>query len=120
MSTLGKQRHHYAVSTTPRRMVARSTIKARKLVTMTSREGHLRNMRFTSCNVERALGSVSSICRPGHTVVFNAPEHPDGSYIYNLQRGERMELEHKDGVFVLDTRVAPSNRQANPFVGQGR
>ena len=85
-----------------------------------SREGHLRNMRFTSCDVERALGSVSAICKQGHTVVFNAPDHPDGSYIYNLHSGDRMELQHKDGVFVLDTRVAPSTRQMHPFVGQGQ
>ena len=53
-------------------------------------------------------------------MVFNAPDHPDGSYIYNIHSGERMELKHKDGVFVLDTRVAPSHKQTNPFVGQGR
>ena len=94
--------------------------KGEKVVTMMSREGHLRNMKFTSCDVERALGSVSAICRQGNTVVFNAPDHPDGSYIYNLHSGERMELQHKDGVFVLDTRVAPSNRQLHPSVGQGR
>ena len=87
---------------------------------MMSKEGHMRNMKFTSCDVERALGSVSSICKPGHTVVFNAPEHPDGSYIYNTHSGERMELQHKDGVFALDTRVAPSHKQANLFAWQGR
>ena len=77
-------------------------------------------MRFTSCDVERALGSVSAICRQGHTVVFDAPEHPDGSYILNVQSGERLELQHKDGVFVLDTRIAPSKRQLYPFVRQGQ
>ena len=87
---------------------------------MMSREGHLRNMKFTSCDVERALGSVSSICKQGHTVVFNAPEHPDGSYILNLHSGERMDLQHKDGVYVLDTKIAPSSKQAYPFGGQGR
>ena len=89
-----------------------------KVVTMMSREGHLRNMRLTSCAVERALGSVSAICRQGHAVVFNASDHPDGSYIYNVHSGERMALQLKDGVFVLDAKVAPSNRQVNPFVGQ--
>ena len=90
------------------------------MVTMMSREGHVRNMNFTSCDVERALGSVSSICRQGHTVVFNAPDHPDGSCILNLHNGERMGLQHKDGVYVLDTRIAPSSKQARPFAGQGR
>ena len=86
---------------------------------MMSREGHLRNMRFTSCDVERALGSVSAICKQGNTVVFNAPGHPDGSYIHNLQSGDVMQLEHRDGVYVLDTKIAPSNRQLTPFTRQG-
>ena len=94
--------------------------KGDKVVTLMSREGHMRNMRFTSCDVERALGSVSAICKQGHTVVFYAPDHPDGSFIYNIRSGERMELQHKVGVFVLDTRIAPSNRQMHPFAGQGR
>ena len=94
--------------------------KGDKVVTLMSREGHMRNMRFTSCDVERALGSVSAICKQGHTVVFNAPEHPDGSYIYHIESGERMELMHKDGVFVLDTRVAPKAKQAQPFQRQGQ
>ena len=49
-----------------------------KTITMTSREGHLRNMKFTSCDVNRALGSVSAICNQGHIVVFNAADHSDG------------------------------------------
>ena len=85
---------------------------------MMSREGHMRNMKFTSCDVKRALGSVSAICNQGHTVVFNAPDHPDGSYIYHIESGERMELAHRDGVFVLDTKVAPRHKQTRPFAGQ--
>ena len=90
------------------------------MVTMMSREGHMRNMKFTSCDVKRALGSVSAICKQGHTVVFNAPDHPDGSYIYHIESRERMNLVHRDGVFVLDTKVAPKHKQTGPFVGQGR
>ena len=78
---------------------------------MMSKEGHLRNMRFTSCDVERALGSVSSMCQQGHVVVFNAPDHPDGSYIYNVHSRDVTELQHKDGVYVLEAKVAPANRQ---------
>lgn len=91
-----------------------------KVVTMMSRGGHLRNMKFNSCDVERALGSVSSICKQGHTAVFNAPDHPDGSYTLNRHSGERMGLQHKDGVYVLDTKIAPSSKQACLFGGQGR
>ena len=80
----------------------------------------MRNMKFTSCKVEKALGSVSQICSAGHTVVFNAPDHPDGSYIMHLESGECMKLAHKDGVYVLDTKVAPISKQARPFGGQGR
>ena len=80
----------------------------------------MRNMKFTSCDVERALGSVSAICNQGHTIVFNSPSHPDGSYIYHIETGERIDLEHKDGVYVLNTKVAPSRRQMSPFAGQGR
>ena len=90
------------------------------MVTMMSREVHARNMMFTSCDVKRALGSVSAICEQGQIVVFNAPDDPDGSYIYHIQSGERLELNHKGGVFVLDTKVAPKNKQAKPFHGQGR
>ena len=91
-----------------------------KTTTMMSREGHLRNMKFTSCDVKRALGSVSAICNQGHTVVFNAADHPDGSYIYHIESGEKMNLKHKDGLFVRDSKVAPRTKQAQPFQGQGR
>ena len=77
-----------------------------------SNKDEKRNIKFTSGDVERALGSVSSICKQGHTVVLNDPDHPDGSYILNLQSGERMALQHEDGGFVLDTKVAPSGTQA--------
>ena len=76
-------------------------------------------MSFTSCDVKRALGSVSAICKQGHTVVFNPPDHPDCSYIYHIESGERMEMAHRDGVFVLDTKVVPKHKQARPFAGQG-
>ena len=62
---------------------------------------------------------MSDIYEQGHTVVFNAPDHPDGSYIYHIESGERMDLAHRDGVFVLDTKVAPRHKQVRPFAGQG-
>lgn len=70
--------------------------RGEKTITITSREGHLRNMKFTSFDVKRAIGSVSAICKQGHTAVFNAPVHPDGSYIYHIRSGERVELKHKE------------------------
>ena len=91
-----------------------------KVVTMMSREGHKRNMKFTSCGVERALGSVSSICSQGHTVVFHSADHPDGSCILNLTTREKMYMTRKEGAYVLDTKIAPKFKQARPFGGPGR
>ena len=91
--------------------------KGEQVVTMMSKEGYMRNMTFTSCDVERALGSVSAICKQWHTIVFNAPDHPDGSYIQHIASGQ---FNHKDGVYVLDARIAPRGKQSRPFVGQGR
>ena len=89
-------------------------------MTIMTAEGYKRNMSFTSCDVKKALGSVSAICKQGHTIVFNGPDHPDGGYIQHLDSGERIHLQHKDGAYVLDTRVAPSTKQTGPFAGQGR
>lgn len=94
--------------------------KGKKLVTMMSKEGPMRNMKFTPCKVEKALGSVFQICSSGHTVVFNAPDHFDGSYIMDIESGECMQLAHKNGVCVLDTKVVPFHKQTRPFGGQGR
>ena len=83
-------------------------------------EGHKRNMKFQVCDVERPLGSVSQFCRAGNSVVFNPPGDPRGSYIEHQATGDRMYLEAKDGVYVLNTKVATTNKQAYPFGGQGR
>ena len=41
-------------------------------------------------------------------------------YIEHQGTGERMYLESRDGVYVLNTKVAPRQAQAYPFGGQGR
>ena len=94
--------------------------KGERQVTMLSREGDRRNMKFQVCDVERPLGSVSQMCQAGHSVVFNPPDDPRGSYIEHSHTGERMYLEARDGVYVLNTKVAPREAQAYPFGGQGR
>ena len=94
--------------------------KGERQVTMMTQEGIKRNMRFQVCNVERPLGSVSQFCQAGHSVVFNPPEDPRGSYIEHRETGERMYMESRDGVYVLNTKVAPRKSQAYPFGGQGR
>ena len=68
-------------------------------------------MKFTSCEVSKARGSVSQICRVGHRVLFNFPWHEDGSYIEHVDTGEHMWLCERNGLYVLDTRVAPRNKQ---------
>ena len=62
----------------------------------------MRDMRFTVCDVAKAFGSVSQMCRTGHIVVFNPPWHEDG-------RVERLELirERLPGVDDVVTRTPP-------------
>ena len=71
----------------------------------------MRDMRFTACDVSKALGSVSQMCRTGHRVVFNPPWSKEGSYIEQEETGERLWLQEEGGLYVLRTKVAPSHRQ---------
>lgn len=94
----------------------------RRSVTLMTREGAIRDMKFEVCDVTRALGSVSQMCRAGHRVIFNPPWDNNGSYIEHTEIGQKMWLTEKDGIYLLDVRVAPEGRQtANKmdFVGQG-
>ena len=79
---------------------------------MMTKEGTMRDMRFTVCDVSKALGSVSQMCRTGHRVVFNPPWCQEGSYIEHLDTGETMWLEETNGLYVLNTKVAPTQRQS--------
>ena len=91
------------------------------VVSMVTKQGQWRNMTFQVCNVTRPLASVSKIVEAGHSVVFNPVDDPRGSYIQNLQSGEKMWLTAKDGVYVMETKVAPSKWQTSPsFARQGR
>ena len=78
---------------------------------MMTREGNMRNMKFTVCDVSKALGSVSQMCKVGHRVVFNPPWDPEGSYIQHIETGEKMWMEEQNGLYVLTTKVAPAERQ---------
>ena len=94
----------------------------RRAVTLMTREGAIRDMSFEVCNVTRAFGSVSQICRAGHKVAFNFPWDQSGSCIEHIETGQKMWLTEKDGIYLLDVRVAPENMQTanNPdFTGQG-
>ena len=94
----------------------------RRSVTLMTREGAIRDMNFEVCDVTRALGSVSQMCKAGHKVVFNPPWDPAGNYIQHIETGQKMWLTEKDGIYLLDVRVAPERKQvANSpdFAGQG-
>ena len=86
---------------------------------MMTQEGSLRDMRFIVCEVAKALGSVSQMCRTGHRVVFNPPWSPEGSYIEQADTGERMWLEEEGGLYVLRTKVAPRNKQSEVLKDEG-
>ena len=78
---------------------------------MMTREGLMRDMKFTVCQVTKALGSVSQMCRTGHRVVFNPPWEHEGSYIEHLETGDKLWLEERNGLYVLNAKVAPSSKQ---------
>ena len=95
--------------------------EGQRVVSMVTKEGQWRNMTFQVCNVTRPLASVSKIVEAGHSVVFNPVDDPRGSYIQNLQSGEKMWLTAKAGVYVMETKVAPNKWQSSlSFVRQGR
>ena len=77
----------------------------------------MRDMKFTVCDVSKALGSVSQMCRVGHRVVFNPPWDPMGSYILHVQTGEKMWLEEQNGLYVLSTKIAPAEKQSTMMLG---
>ena len=93
--------------------------EGKKVVSLMAREGVTRDMKFIACEVSKALGSVSQICKAGHRVVFNLPWHEDGSYIEHPQTGEVMRLNEHNGLYVLDTKVAPANKQTTARRSQG-
>ena len=93
--------------------------QGQKMVTMMTQEGAHRDMRFTICDVSKALASVSQMCRAGNTVVFNPPWNPEGSYIQHIDIGEKLWLREEHGLYMLDTRVAPTYKQTSNLMNQG-
>ena len=75
----------------------------------------MRDMRFTVCPVTKALGSVSQMCRSGHKAVFNPPWEPEGSYIEHMEIGDRLWMEEQNGLYILNTKVAPTSRQTTSY-----
>ena len=86
---------------------------------MMTREGAQRGMKFTVCEVAKALASVSQMCRAGNRVVFNPPWSSEGSYIQHLDTGEKLWLHEENGLYMLNTRVAPTPKQISIIMSQG-
>ena len=54
-------------------------------------------MKAQVCDVNKALLSVRRLTQAGNKVVFD----PNGSYIENLETGEKMNMQEKGGMYVL-------------------
>ena len=84
-----------------------------EVVSIVTKEGAKRDMRFTICDVSKALGFVSRMSRAGHRVVFNPLWDAAGSYIQHIQSGENMWMEEQNGLDVLNIKVALIERQSD-------
>ncbi len=60
-------------------------------------------MTFQVAKVNNIVGSVSQIVQRGNRAVFDA----GGSYIQNLENGEKVWFRERNGVYVMDVWVAP-------------
>ena len=83
------------------------------IVIRMTREGNRRDMKLTICDVAKALGSVSHMCRTGHKVIFNPPWDTEGSYIEHIEVWEKMWLQEQGGLYVLDARKVPKHKQTS-------
>ena len=93
--------------------------QGQKKVTMMTQEEAQRDMKFTICDVSRALASVSQMCRVGNCVVFNPPWSQEGSYIQHVDTGEKLWLREENGLYMMDTRVAQKIKQTSHIRSQG-
>ena len=85
---------------------------------MMTQEGALRDMKFIVCDVSKAFGSVSQMCKIGHRVVSNPSWSNQGSCIEHISVGERLWLQEEGGLYVLKTKVAPDHRQTSKWKAQ--
>ena len=59
--------------------------------------GSTRKVTAQVCDVSKPLMSVKKMVEAGNTVVFG----PEGNYVYDGSNGEVMEMESKNGLFML-------------------
>lgn len=93
--------------------------QGQQIVTLMTQDGAQRDMQFTVCDVAKALASVSQMCRAGNRVAFNPPWDPEGSCIQHIDFGERLRLHEDNGLYMLNTRVAPTNKQTGHIRNEG-
>ena len=93
--------------------------EGQNMMTMMTREGTKRDMKFIVCDVSKAFGSGSQMCKDGHRVAFNPPWENEGSYSEHVDIGERMWLEEKGNLYILNARVAPRHRQTGSIQHTG-
>ena len=82
-----------------------------RLVTMMTQEGVKRDMKFSVCVVTQAFGSVSQMCQSGRRVVFNPPWEEEWFYIEHIESGDKLWMEQQNGLYILNTKVAPVHKQ---------
>ena len=63
--------------------------KGEKVVSMVTRAGRWKSMRFQVGDVTRRSVSVHKICEMGHSVIFNPSWDSRGSFIMNYDTGEK-------------------------------
>ena len=79
--------------------------QGQKVLNICTSEGAYNQMKFQLAPVSMALCSVSGLCSGGNRVVFEK----DWGYIENLKTKHRTWLEQKEGLYVLDADIAPTN-----------
>ncbi len=79
--------------------------KGEQQLQMITREGLHRGMRFQKTGVQKILASVSRICEYGHRVVFEK----GNSRIEDVISGDRIDLEERQGLYVLEAWVPWGN-----------
>ena len=87
--------------------------EGRTIISIMAKEGARRNMWFIACEVSKARGSVSQSRRVERSVVYHPSWHEDGSHMQREETGEGMWLCEHNGLYVLDTRVAPQSKQTS-------
>ena len=86
--------------------------KDEKKCVMQNEGGTQKLLSFQVCDVHKPLLAVSKLCEAGYAVVF----HPKWSYIEDMETGEKMDLEQREGLYQLRAwvRAAPVTGFARP------